>query len=76
MLFDTEAVEALPSSYLLYDFVGSLLKARDLVALRFAFLTHDDLKNDMRFLETVAVNRGIVAKYFLDRPQALTWLKQ
>lgn len=74
VLFDTEAVEVLPSPYTLYEFVVSLLGTRNPAALRFALLTRVGLKNDMRFVETVAVNRGILAKKFLDRPQALAWL--
>lgn len=74
VLFDTKAVEALPSPYMLYEFVVSLLDNRNPVVLRFALLTRAGLKNDMRFVETVAVNRGLLAKYFLERPQALEWL--
>jgi len=74
VLFDTEAVEALPSPYILYEFVVSLLDTKNPVDLRIALLTRVALQNDMRFVETVAVNRGILARYFLDRPQALAWL--
>jgi len=74
VLFDTERVETLPSPYMLYEFVVSLLDTRNPIALRFALQTHAGLKNDMRFVENVAVNRGILAKNFLDRRQALTWL--
>jgi len=76
VLFDTEAVKALPPPYMLYEFVVSLLDVRNPAALRFALLTRVGLKNEMRFVETVAVNRGIRARYFLDRPQALAWLDQ
>lgn len=76
VLFDTEAVEALPSPFMLYEFVVSLRDTRNPAALRFALLTRIGLKNDMRFAETVVVNRGILARYFLDRPQALAWLNQ
>ncbi len=74
VLFDTEAVVTLPSPYMLYEFVVSLLDTRNPAALRFALLTRVGLKNDMRFVETVAVNRGILARYFIDRPQAMAWL--
>lgn len=75
VLFDTEAVETLPSPYMLYEFVVSLLDTRNPAALRFALLTRVGLENDMRFVETVAVNRGILARYFIDdRPLALAWL--
>jgi len=74
VLFDTKAVVALPSPYLLYEFVVSLLDTRNPVTFRIALLTRVGLKNDMRFVETVAMNRGILARYFFDRSQAMAWL--
>lgn len=74
MLFDTKAVDLLPSPYALYEFVNSLLVAGKPGVLRLALHTSFNLRDDIRFVETVAVNRGILARSFLDYSEALAWL--
>ena len=69
VLIDTRRQISSPNTLHLFDFAASLP-----VALRFAVVVSEALKNDLDFVETVGRNRGKSIRLFADYEQALEWL--
>ena len=74
VLVDATRETSLPSTFPLYEFGSDL--ARALRAVRFALVPAPDLKEDLTFLETVAINRGLEVEIFDSVPDAIQRLTQ
>ncbi len=70
---DASKETSLPSTLPLHQF-GSLLSS-DAMMLRFAVLVSPEVRDDLRFLETVTQNHGMQVRMFDCREEALNWLQ-
>jgi hypothetical protein len=71
---DASRETALPSALPLHQF-GSVL-SQDATTLKFAVLVSDQVREDLRFLETVTQKRGMQVRMFDSRAEALAWLRE
>jgi hypothetical protein len=74
---DVRNVRSMPTSVSLVDFVDSILRSLTPQKTRFALLmtqTEGEVVREMRFIETVGVNRGLLCRLFEDEDQARQWL--
>jgi hypothetical protein len=69
---DATKETSLPSTFPSFD-VGSKMAAA-VRTIRIAVLGNPALAEDLRFIETVALNRGATIKVFYSREAALAWL--
>ncbi len=68
---DTTDEESLPATFDLLDFMSKL--PRELAYATYSRTRHAT-HEDMKFAETVALNRGICVQHFVDRDTAIAWL--
>ncbi len=68
---DTTEEKSLPETFAIYNFASKLPRS-----LSFAVLVKEsqDTKRDVHFIETVAMNRGLLVQTFTSRNEALKWL--
>ena len=74
VLVDTTGAEQLPSSMELFDFAASFQNALP-SPTRVAVAIGTRFRSDLRFVETVAFNRGAHLRLFDSTPEALGWLE-
>lgn len=70
---DTDKVEQIPATFSLFGFMSSL--PRNIAYAMYSKFDHRN-KEDLKFAETVSVNRGIRVSHFTVREEAITWLKE
>ena len=74
ILVDASEETSLPSTMKLFD-VGTRISGSDILrTMRFAVVISEDTKDDIAFLETLLVNRGILIRIFHSMDTALAWL--
>jgi hypothetical protein len=74
---DARGVLSMPRSVSLFDFVDSLLKSAIPRGTKFSVLMtqkEGDVRREVRFIETVGKNRGLLFRIFDDELQARRWL--
>ena len=76
VLVDTTALISLPATMALYDFVNTFAETKIPRRVRFALLSGVSSARDVRFLETLSINRGYLVRAFNTREEALAWLLQ
>ena len=75
ILIDARHLEGDVSTMERFDF-GSFMSEMRPAAIRIAFVGSAEAVWSQRFLETVAVNRGVIAKVTTNPTEAIEWLKQ
>ena len=75
ILIDITEVEFVPSVFQMFIFLGKhvFLFSND---IHIALLIYDEEKQNARFCETVAKNRGIDLKVFFEQRGAIEWIKK
>jgi hypothetical protein len=71
---DASRETSLPATLPLHQF-GAVL-SEDATSLKFAVLVSEQVREELRFLETVTRNRGMEVRMFASRDEALAWLKE
>ncbi len=74
VLVDAREEVSLPQTASLYDFVSGLLGADMPRTMKFALVVSEHTKRDLAFIETVAVNRGLLVSIFDSCSAAVAWL--
>ena len=74
ILVDARDLISLPVPSVLFDFVLSMFDAGIPRGTPFAMIAGPEIADDIGFIETVAVNRGLKFRAFSDRESALKWL--
>lgn len=71
VLVDTTEEKSLPEIFDIYRFASNLPRG-----VSFAVLVKEsqDTKREVHFIETVAINRGLLVQKFTSRNEALKWL--
>lgn len=74
ILIDLTEAEFIPSVFQMFIFLGKhvFLFSND---IHIALLIYDEEKQNARFCETVAQNRGIDLKVFFEKKGAIEWIK-
>lgn len=70
---DTDKVEKIPATFSLFGFMSSL--PRNISYAMYSKIDHRNTQ-ELKFAETVSVNRGIRVSHFTDRQEAIAWLKE
>jgi hypothetical protein len=74
VVVDASEIVSMPSAGGIHQFVLSILDLELSQKVQFAILIGDAVKAELRFLETVARNRGVLMRAFEKREDALLWL--
>jgi hypothetical protein len=74
IMVDATRQTSLPSIMPLYSFASEL--SRRACGLKHAIIVAEQSRKDMRFIETVAGNRGAIIQIFSSRDDALSWLQE
>jgi hypothetical protein len=74
ILVDATKLNKLPSLYLLHAFAEELSKST--ISMKHAIVVSDQTPSDVKYLETVAVNRSVYINIFHSHADALFWLKE
>jgi hypothetical protein len=76
ILVDSLDLASIPSTWTLYEF-GNLLAASTFPpSVRIAAVIQGPLREDLKFIETVAINRGRQIKVFGSMERATAWLNE
>ena len=73
VMIDATNQKSLPSTMSLHSFASELPKLS--IGLRQAIVISEQTPKDMKFIETVSLNRGASIKIFSSRENALSWLQ-
>jgi len=70
VLVDLQGLTVAPPTMEIYQFASDMP-----IQLQIAMVFSEDTHDDLRFLETVAYNRGRIINMFDNEPDALNWLR-
>jgi hypothetical protein len=74
ILLDGRKSKSLPPIIDIFAFGKKLSSSSDFVGAKIAIVTRDTIKSEIRFFSSVARNRGLMVKNFMDIKLAESWL--